>query len=98
MNLTSREIIKSLNERLFTQSAVIETLCELLISKEVVTHDELENLIYNNIETRKDELKELTEKLKSKPTKIQISVEDEFNNAFDEGLMEGMYYGPIGEC
>jgi len=98
MNLTSREIIKNLNERLFTQSAVIETLCELLISKEVVTHDELENLIYNNIETRKDELKELTKKLKSKPTKIQISVEDEFNNAFDEGLMEGMYYGPIGEC
>jgi predicted transcriptional regulator len=62
MNLTSREIIKNLNERLFTQSAVIETLCELLISKEVVTHDELENLIYNNIETRKDELKELTKK------------------------------------
>jgi predicted transcriptional regulator len=98
MNLTSREIIKNLNERLFTQSAVIETLCELLISKEVVTHDELENLIYNNIETRKDELKELTEKLKSKPTKIQITVEDEFNNTFDEGLMEGMYFGPIGEC
>jgi predicted transcriptional regulator len=96
MNLTSREIIKNLNERLFTQSAVIETLCELLISKEVVTHDELENLIYNNIETRKDELKELTKKLK--PTKIQISVEDEFNNEFDEGLMEGMYFGPIGEC
>jgi len=98
MNLTSREIIKNLNERLFTQSAVIETLCELLISKEVVTHDELENLIYNNIETRKDELKELTEKLKSKPTKIEVTVEDEFNNAFDEGLMEGMYFGPIGEC
>src|SRR5210317_101282 len=98
MNLTSREIIKNLNERLFTQSAVIETLCELLISKEVVTHDELENLIYNNIETRKDELKELTEKLKSKPTKIEVTVEDEFNNAFDEGLMEGMYFGSIGEC
>ena len=96
MNLTSREIIKSLNERLFTQSTVIETLCELLISKEVVTHEELEELIYSNIETRKDELKELTKKLK--PTKIQVSVQDEFNNAFDEGLMEGMYYGPIGEC
>ena len=96
MNLTSREIIKSLNERLFTQSAVFETLCELLISKEVVTHEELEELIYNNIETRKDELKELTKKLK--PTKIQVSVQDEFNNAFDEGLMEGMYYGPVGEA
>ena len=77
---------------------LLKPLCELLISKEVVTHDELEELIYSNIETRKDELKELTEKLKSKPTKIEVTVEDEFNNAFDEGLMEGLYFGPIGEC
>ena len=98
MNSTSREIIKNLNERLFTQSAVIETLCELLIEKEVVTHDELETLIYNNIEARKEEINEITEQLKSKPTKIEISVEDEFNDVFEEGLMEGLYFGPIGEC
>ena len=98
MNLTSKEIIKNLNERLFNQSTVIETLCELLVDKKVVTHDELETLIYNNMETRKNELKELTEKLKSNPTEIELSVEDEFNDAFDEGLMEGMYFGPIGEC
>lgn len=55
MNLTSRELIKNLNERLFTQSAVIETLCELLVDKKVVTHDELEQLIFDNIETRKNE-------------------------------------------
>ena len=66
MNLTSRELIKNLNERLFTKSAVIETLCELLVEKEVVTHDELEKLIFDNIEIRKDELSELKSKLKSK--------------------------------
>jgi len=98
MNLTSKEIIKNLNERLFNQSTVIETLCELLVDKKVVTHDELETLIYSNMETRKNELKELTEKLKSNPTEIELSVEDEFNDTFDEGLMEGMYFGPIGEC
>lgn len=96
MNLTSRELIKNLNERLFTQSAVIETLCELLVEKEVVTHDELEKLIFDNIKTRKNELDSLKEKLK--PKKISISIEDEFNNEFDEGLMEGMYFGPIGEA
>ena len=96
MNLTSRELIKNLNERLFTQSAVIETLCELLVEKEVVTHNELEKLIFDNIKTRKNELDDLKEKLK--PKKISISIEDEFNNEFDEGLMEGIYFGPIGEA
>ena len=96
MNLTSRELIKNLNERLFTQSAVIETLCELLVEKEVVTHNELEKLIFDNIKTRKNELDDLKEKLK--PKKISISVEDEFNKEFEEGLMEGMYFGPIGEA
>lgn len=96
MNLTSKELIKNLNERLFTQSAVIETLCELLVEKDVVTHDELEKLIFDNIKTRKGELDDLKEKLK--PKKISISIEDEFNNEFDEGLMEGMYFGPIGEA
>ena len=96
MNSTSRELIKNLNERLFTQSAVIETLCELLVEKDVVTHDELEKLIFDNIKTRKDELDSLKEKLK--PKKISISIEDEFTKEFEEGLMEGMYFGPIGEA
>ena len=96
MNLTSKELIKNLNERLFTQSTVIETLCELLVEKKVVTHDELEQLIFDNIETRKDELDELRKKLKQK--KIPITIEEEFNTEFDEGLMEGMYFGPIGEA
>lgn len=96
MNLTSKELIKNLNERLFTQSAVIETLCELLVEKDVVTHDELEKLIFDNIKTRKGELDDLKEKLKSEP--IKISIDSEFNKEFDEGLMEGMYFGPIGEA
>ncbi|MBQ23268.1 MAG: hypothetical protein CMD32_07700 [Flavobacteriales bacterium] len=96
MNLISKELIKNLNDRLFTQSAVIETLCELLVEKEVVTHDELEELIFDNLKARKDELSELKSKLKSEP--IKISIDDEFNKEFDEGLIEGMYFGPIGEA
>lgn len=96
MTLTSKEIIKNLNERLFTQSAVIETLCELLVEKDVVSHDELEKLIYDNIETRKDELTKLTEKFTS--TTLKLSVEDKNNDSFDESLMEGLYFGPIGEA
>jgi len=96
MTLTSGEIIKNLNERLFTQSTVIETLCELLIDKNVVTHDELEELILDNIKDRKKEL----QKLKSTLTDdtFEVSIADELNESFEENLMEGMYFGPIGEA
>ena len=53
MNLTSKEIIKNLNDRLFTQSIVVETLCDLLVETGV-SHDDLEDMIKENVElTRK---------------------------------------------
>ena len=95
MNSTSRELIKNLNERLFTQSTVIETLCELLIEKEVVSHDELEELIMSNVKTRSKQVKELKEKLSDE---ITINIEEDINESFDETLMEGLYWGPIGKA
>lgn len=95
MNSTSRELIKNLNERLFTQSTVIETLCELLIEKEVVTHDELEELIMSNVKTRNKQVKELKEKLSDE---ITINIEEDINETFDEALLEGLYWGPIGKA
>ena len=95
MNSTSRELIKNLNERLFTQSTVIETLCELLIEKEVVSHDELEELIMSNVKTRNKQVKELKEKLSDE---IIINIEEDINESFDETLMEGLYWGPIGKA
>tara|TARA_B100000900_G_scaffold400940_1_gene405102 strand:- start:3334 stop:3621 length:288 start_codon:yes stop_codon:yes gene_type:complete len=95
MNSTSRELIKNLNERLFTQSTVIETLCELLIEKEVVSHDELEKLIMSNVKTRKKQVQELKEKLSDE---ITINIEEDINESFDETLMEGLYWGPIGKA
>ena len=80
MNSTSRELIKNLNERLFTQSTVIETLCELLIEKEVVSHDELEELIMSNVKTRNKQVKELKEKLSDE---ITINIEEDINESFD---------------
>ena len=95
MNSTSRELIKNLNERLFTQSTDIETLCELLIEKEVVSHDELEQLIMSNVKTRNKQVKELKEKLSDE---ITINIEEDINESFDETLMEGLYWGPIGKA
>lgn len=95
MNSTSRELIKNLNERLFTQSTVIETLCELLIEKKVVSHDELEELIMSNVKTRKQQVQELKQKLSEE---ITINIEEDINDSFDETLMEGLYWGPIGKA
>jgi len=95
MNLTSRELIKNLNERLFTQSTVIETLCELLIEKKVVSHDELEELIMSNVKSRKKQVQELKEKLSEE---ITTNIEEDISDSFDETLMEGLYWGPIGKA
>jgi len=95
MNSTSRELIKNLNERLFTQSTVIETLCELLIEKKVVSHDELEELIMSNVKTRKQQVQELKQKLSEE---ITINIEEDISDSFDETLMEGLYWGPIGKA
>ena len=80
---------------MFTQSTVIETLCELLIEKEVVSHDELEELIMSNVKTRNKQVKELKEKLSDE---ITINIEEDINESFDETLMEGLYWGPIGKA
>ena len=61
---------------MFTQSTVIETLCELLIEKEVVSHDELEELIMSNVKTRNKQVKELKEKLSDE---ITINIEEDIN-------------------
>ena len=54
MNLTSKEIIKNLNERLLMQSVVVETLCDLLVENCVVTHEALEDMIKENLESKKE--------------------------------------------
>ena len=59
MNLTSKEIIKSLNERLLMQSVVVETLCDLLVDNGVVTHEDLEDMIKENLESQHKQIQEM---------------------------------------
>ena len=98
MNLTSKEIIKNLNERLLMQSIVVETLCDLLVDNGVVTHDDLENMIKKNLELQKEKIQELRNKQLSS---VKINIESEFDNIFDEDnteLFQGLYFGPVGEA
>ena len=54
MNSISKEIINNLNKRLLTQGIIIEILCGILINEGLVTEDELEDMIQENIESQQD--------------------------------------------
>jgi len=98
MNLTSKEIIKNLNERLLMQAVVVETLCDLLVDTGVVTHKDLEDMIKENLESQKDKIKELRQNsqlpMRIKIKRPMVDVYDEE----DEELFGGLYYGPVGEA
>ena len=92
MNLTSSEIIKNLNERLLMQSVVVETLCDILIDSGIITEKELDELINENVKSQKDEIKKIT-----KEAFGGISVNDD-NEPPNEDILNGMYFGPVGEA
>jgi len=96
MNLTSKEIIKSLNERLLMQSVVVETLCDLLVDTGVVTHQDLEDMIKQNLKSHKEQIKKLQQN-SNLSIKIKSKLEDLLDEENEE-LFEGLYFGPVGEC
>ena len=46
MNLTSKALIKNLNDRLLAQGVVVETLIDIILDNELVTEKELENRVH----------------------------------------------------
>ena len=98
MNLTSKEIIKNLNERLLMQSVVVETLCDLLVDTGVVTHKDLENMIKENLESQHKQIQELRNKTTSS---IKVNIKSKLDDIFDGDdveLFQGLYFGPVGEA
>lgn len=96
MNLTSKEIIKNLNDRLLMQSIVVETLCDLLVDTGVVTHEDLEDMIKENVESQQEKIKELRQNSQI-TTKIKTSISKMFDEE-EEELFGGLYFGPVGEA
>lgn len=98
MNLTSKEIIKNLNERLLTQSIVVETLCDLLIESGVITYDDLENMIQENLLDARKKLKKFNS---TNPTSLKIKIKSDLEDTldeFDDELLKGLYFGPVGQA
>jgi len=86
MDSTTKQLISRLNDRLLNQTVIIQTLCTILVDKEVISQDELEMKINESINEVNEQLEELETTFEFDYE--QDEVEFEFNN----------YYGPIGEA
>lgn len=82
MTLQDKHIIKKLNERILTQSVVIQTLVDILIEQGVILERELDKRLIDNTNLLNQELEDLHE-------------DEEDDSDF---FLPSSYYGPIGEA
>ena len=86
MDSRTKHLISRLNDRLLNQTVIIQTLCNILVDKEVISQDELETKINESISEVNEQLEELETTFEFDYEHDEV--EFEFNN----------YYGPIGEA
>lgn len=84
MNLISKKVIQNLNNRLLTQSIIMQNLVDIILENGLISEEDLEKRI-------KKDVKELTNTLDN----LQENSSD--NQDFVEEL-EGFYFGPVGEA
>lgn len=82
MTLQEKNLIKQLNERILTQSVVIQTLVDILVEQGVILERELDERLIENTEVLNQQIEELTEH------------EEDESDLFDIRT----YYGPMGEA
>jgi len=81
---------KIINEFLINQSVI-----DLLIDKGVFTEEELKDSLEKNITLFKKLAQEYSKLLIDKN---EIDIKFELNEELDEDVLEGLYYGPIGQA
>ena len=81
---------KIINEFLINQSVI-----DLLIDKGVFTEEELKDSLERNITLFKKLAQEYSKLLIDKQ---EIDIKFELNEELDEDVLEGLYYGPIGQA
>ena len=86
MDSRTKHLISRLNDRLLNQTVIIQTLCNILVDKEVISQDELETKINESVQDVNEQLEELETTFEFDYEHDEV--EFEFNN----------YYGPIGEA
>lgn len=84
MNLISKKVIQSLNNRILTQSIIMQNLVDIILENGLISEEDLEQRIKKDVD-------ELSKTLNS----LQENSSDDID--YSEEL-EGFYFGPVGEA
>lgn len=84
MTLQEKNLIKQLNERILTQSVVIQTLVDMLVEQGVILERELDKRLIENTEILNEQLEDL-----------HNQHEEDNSDLLD---FTTNYFGPIGEA
>tara|TARA_X000001036_G_C20276850_1_gene642715 strand:+ start:294 stop:560 length:267 start_codon:yes stop_codon:yes gene_type:complete len=88
--MSNNENQRNINDALINQSVI-----DLLIEKKIFTKEELADTLQQNLELFKKLAKEYSKLLIEAK---EIEVKYDLNKDLDEDVLEGLYYGPMGEA
>tara|TARA_B100001564_G_C20171377_1_gene459875 strand:- start:263 stop:556 length:294 start_codon:yes stop_codon:yes gene_type:complete len=97
MNLTSKQIIKKLSNKLLNQTIITQTLLDILIENDIISERDFQKTLQDNIGEIEDMVIENKEILNNLEDSFDEDIFDS-DELKEDSVMRGIYYGPIGEA
>ena len=97
MNLTSKEIIRKLSNKLLNQTIITQTLLDILIENDIISERDFQKTLQDNIGEIEDMVIENKEILNNLGDSFDEDIFDS-DELKEDSVMRGIYYGPIGEA
>jgi len=97
MNLTSKQIIKKLSNKLLNQTIITQTLLDILIENDIISERDFQKTLQDNIGEIEDMVIENKEILNNLGDSFDEDIFDS-DELKEDSVMRGIYYGPIGEA
>ena len=97
MNLTSKEIIRKLSNKLLNQTIITQTLLDILIENDIISEKDFQKTLQDNIGEIEDMVIESKEILNNLGNSFDEDIFDS-DELKEDSVMRGIYYGPIGEA
>ena len=97
MNLTSKEIIRKLSNKLLNQTIITQTLLDILIENDIISEKDFQKSLQDNIGEIEDMVIENKEILNNLGDSFDEDIFDS-DELKEDSVMRGIYYGPIGEA
>lgn len=97
MNLTSKEIIRKLSNKLLNQTIITQTLLDILIENDIISEKDFQKSLQDNIGEIEDMVIESKEILNNLGNSFDEDIFDS-DELKEDSVMRGIYYGPIGEA